>query len=271
MNAQLAEKPMNPTHFAGKRVLVLEDRLVNQAVIEGQLKKLGIDFTLVPNGIKALETLQNNQFDLILCDCSMPEMDGYEFTRTLRRQELSGQRIPIIALTANDSPEDVSDSSMAGMDDFMSKPVTADKLAAVLAKWLTPSAGPSRVMGGPATSAGNAPQVINLRILAEILGANEAETLNQVLKESLATVAASLSEVEAASNSGDPARLTSAVRNAKGEARCVAAIGLANLYAKLEQHAKNDDRAATRDLVARAATEVRLVEEFIRGHLALQT
>lgn len=235
-------------------------------MIQGQLQRLGIDVTLASNGVKALEALQSGKFDLVLCDCAMPEMDGYDFTRTLRRQEPAGVRIPVIALTANESPEDATECSLAGMDDFISKPVTAERLATVLGKWLQSSI-PQATASATQQDAGLAPGVINLRVLSESLGTNEITALHRVLEESLATVAVSLSEVEAAANSGDPARLTSAVQNAKGEARCVAAIGLANLYAELERHTKDGNRAATRDLIARAAVEVRRVEEFIRGQL----
>lgn len=241
--------------------------LVNQAVIEEQLRKLGIAFTLAANGVLALEALQRDKFDLVLCDCSMPEMDGFEFTRTLRRQELPEQRIPVIALTANDSQEDANEAAMAGMDDFLSKPVTPEKLASVLRKWLNTSAKPEEQASAAQGVAGGAPLVINMRILAEILGTSSGKTLRQILEDSLATVGTSLAEVVAASNSGDPARLTSAVRNAKGEARCVAAIGLANAYAKIEYNAKDGSRAATRDLIAGAAVEVALVESFIRSYL----
>lgn len=268
MNGQLSQQDARAhSNFAGRRLLVLEDRLVNQAVIEEQLRKLGVEFTLVPNGVLALQALEHTQFDIVLCDCAMPEMDGFEFTRTLRRQELPGRRIPVIALTANDSQEDANEATMAGMDDFLSKPVTPEKLASVLGKWLNPLAAQEHPGSASPAGAGAAPLVINMRILAEILGTSSVETVRQILEDSLATVGASLAEVVAASNSGDPARLSSAVRNAKGEARCVAAIGLANVYAKMEQDAKNGNRAATRDDIAKATVEVGLVERFIRSYL----
>src|SRR6202012_3802219 len=87
---------------------------------------------------------EKERFDLILCDCSMPEMNGYDFTRALRRCEASageGRHVPVIALTANAFREDADKCFEAGMDDFISKPVTMDRLAAMLLRWLH-GAGP---------------------------------------------------------------------------------------------------------------------------------
>ena len=125
--------------LVGKRVLVLEDRLLNQTVIQKQLRKLGVDCALVDNGVKGLEMLDRQRFDLILCDCSMPVMNGYEFTQALRLRESTqpvARHIPVIALTANAFREDVDRCLISGMDDFISKPVTIDRLAATMFRWL---------------------------------------------------------------------------------------------------------------------------------------
>ena len=254
--------------IGGARVLVLEDRLVNQTVIRKQLMKLGIDCTLVENGAKGLEALARQEFDLILCDCSMPTMNGYDFTRALRRwegSEGSGRRVPVIALTANAFREDADKCFEAGMDDFMSKPVTLDRLAAMLVRWLIgPGPGASSVVqtggGKPVTM-----PMIDLAALAKILGSDEPATLDLVLEEFMAVVGSSLSEVEATVAVGDPIRIRAAAHNAKGEAQYAAATCLAALYAELDSTAKEGDLVVSRQLVGRAAIEVRRVEEFIRG------
>src|SRR5690606_32418690 len=109
--------------LAGKKVLVLEDRLVNQTIIQKQLKRFGVQCTLASNGVKGLEKLEEDQFDLILCDCSMPEMDGFEFTRVFRQREAAAgvgdDRTPIVALTANAFKEDADKCFASGMDDFV--------------------------------------------------------------------------------------------------------------------------------------------------------
>ncbi|MDR3182472.1 MAG: response regulator [Planctomycetaceae bacterium] len=113
------------------RFLVAEDNAVNQIVITEILRKAGSQCDVAPNGRRAVELYQENQYDVILMDCHMPEMDGYEATAEIRQMEKfvkKGQHIPIIALTANATKEDRSSCLGAGMDDYCSKPIKEDVL-----------------------------------------------------------------------------------------------------------------------------------------------
>jgi signal transduction histidine kinase/HPt (histidine-containing phosphotransfer) domain-containing protein len=251
--------------IAGARVLVLEDRPINQTVIRKQLAAFGITCVLAPNGLKALEILAGQPFDLILCDCSMPEMNGYDFTRELRRRESAvcdSRHVPVVALTANAFREDVEKSVEVGMDDFVRKPLTMARLAAVLARWLTASDSPA--LGAETASVAPA---ISLGDLAEIIGSNEPKSLDPVLEEFMTVAGISLAEVAAAVADGDVVRITAAAHGARGEARCTAATRLADVYARLDTATKVGDQAATQALVACAAAEVRRVEDFIRDRL----
>jgi PAS domain S-box-containing protein len=120
--------------LSGLRVLVAEDNLVNQKVITRQLERWGVSYRLAANGYEVLEWLDKEPFDLILMDCQMPEMDGFEATRRLRAQEATAH-IPIIALTANALPEDREMCLQAGMDDYLPKPFKPEALRAVLERW----------------------------------------------------------------------------------------------------------------------------------------
>jgi two-component system, sensor histidine kinase len=113
-------------------VLVAEDNAVNQTIIDAMLKQLGHRITLTGNGREALEALARSDFDLVLMDCNMPEMDGLEATRRLRAQNVRNARVPIIALTANAMDGDREKCLAAGMDDFVSKPVTIATLRAAI-------------------------------------------------------------------------------------------------------------------------------------------
>ena len=119
-----------------RRILVVEDNPVNQLVTLEQLKALGYEATSVASGRAALETLESEPFDLVLMDCQMPDLDGYETTRRLREREKHGPRRPIIALTAHALAEDREKCLAAGMDDFLSKPYTEDALARMVSRWL---------------------------------------------------------------------------------------------------------------------------------------
>ena len=125
------------------RILVAEDNLTNQAVAVAMLNKLGYRADLAANGSEAIQTLREADYDVVLMDCEMPEMDGYEATRRIR-QHATGARnpcIPVIAVTADAMSGDKEKCLQAGMSDYLPKPIEPRKLAAVLEKWLVPQVG----------------------------------------------------------------------------------------------------------------------------------
>ncbi len=122
--------------FPGCRVLVAEDNEVNQLVAEEILLLLGCEVTLVKDGQQALEALKQSPYDIILMDVQMPELDGYEATHVIRTQQSDYMSIPIVAVTANAMATDREKCLAAGMNDYLSKPITASQLAGVMAKWL---------------------------------------------------------------------------------------------------------------------------------------
>jgi CheY-like chemotaxis protein len=115
-------------------VLVAEDNVVNQRVIERQLAQIGCIVRCANNGLLAVEALKEATFDLILMDCQMPEMDGYEATRVIRQSEY--RDIPIIAFTAHALPSEREKCLVAGMNDCLTKPVRLQELKAALARAL---------------------------------------------------------------------------------------------------------------------------------------
>ena len=149
--------------FSG-RVLLAEDNQVNQQVATEMLRSMGFEVTLAEDGLQAMTAASREPFDLILMDCQMPRMDGFESTRSIRREETArhdgvpaeqAHRMPIIALTANASKEARGQCLDAGMDDYLSKPFDQAQLTAVLARW-TPQTQPtdSSIEDAPASWSG---------------------------------------------------------------------------------------------------------------------
>ena len=106
------------------RILLVEDNLVNQKVAMGMLGKMGHRITLATNGLEALEQWRQGDFDLILMDVQMPEMNGLQATMQIRGEEATGTHVPIVAMTASAMSEERDRCLAAGMDDFISKPVS---------------------------------------------------------------------------------------------------------------------------------------------------
>jgi PAS domain S-box-containing protein len=131
------------------RILVAEDNPLNQKVTKAMLKKIGLSAHMVANGLEAVNALQSIPYDLVLMDCQMPEMDGFEATRSIR-QNGSGvlnPNIPIIAMTALAMQGDRDLCIQAGMDDFIAKPVQQYELVEILARWLDPELRSSLMSG----------------------------------------------------------------------------------------------------------------------------
>ncbi len=127
--------------WAGRRALLVEDNAINMIVAETQLERLGLDVATAVDGIEALKALDRQSFDVVLMDCQMPNMDGYEAVQRWRAIELSqvgAPRVPVIALTANAMAGDRERCLAAGYDDHLGKPFSHDDMQQTLARWLAP-------------------------------------------------------------------------------------------------------------------------------------
>jgi CheY-like chemotaxis protein len=141
-------KPVTPLALGGVdaqtksnvRILLVEDYVINQDVTVRQLEKLGYRADVVGDGLAALKALERDRYDLVLMDCQMPVLDGYDATAKIRSREGTGRHTSIIAMTANAMMGDREKCIAAGMDDYIAKPIEADDLKRVLEQWSPSSA-----------------------------------------------------------------------------------------------------------------------------------
>ena len=118
------------------RVLVAEDNDVSQLLAKRLLERLGCAVDTARTGLEAIELWRQHPYQLILMDCQMPELDGYEATKRIRIHQNGGPRVPVIALTAHASAADHERCIQAGMDDYIAKPVSLKSLSETLVRWM---------------------------------------------------------------------------------------------------------------------------------------
>jgi CheY-like chemotaxis protein len=125
-------RPTDSLPLRKERILVADDNLVSQQFTVANLRKLGFSADVVTNGLEALNALKTKQYDVILMDCEMPALDGYEATKEIRRQERNGRHTWIIAMTAYAVVGDREKCLKAGMDDYINKPLRHEELRTAL-------------------------------------------------------------------------------------------------------------------------------------------
>ena len=251
-------------------ILVAEDHPTNRKLILRQLAELGLEAIPVRNGQDALAAWTTGSFALLLSDCHMPVMDGYEVARRIRKQEEgSGRRIPIIALTANAMAGEMERCREAGMDDYLSKPVCLDTIRQMLEKWLPAGAIADIGAGEPrpvAVPAAPAPAVLDASVLRGIFGDNEPAiraTLHNFLGSSETDRAALLNAFER-QGFDETVRVAHRV---KGAALIVGAGRLAGICADMEHAGRQEDREALERLRPRFLVAIDDVCRAIRDQI----
>ena len=236
-------------------ILIVEDNLVNQGVAKAMLNRLNLKWQIANNGQEAVECVRQSDFDLVLMDCQMPVMDGFEATAAIRALHGGqGVQLPIIAITANTMASDRQKCLDAGMDDFLAKPYTFDELQAHLARWLPlSSAAPSRAdmpaepalqvplpsqSGGQTANDVVAARAIDLARIEDLRELDESGGMglaHELIDIFLTTAADAGGQVRSAIQQGDSEALARFAHSLKSSTLNVGAVRLSGFYKKLEE------------------------------------
>ena len=246
--------------MSNKLILLAEDNIVNQKVAVRQLQKLGYRADAVANGREAVEALGRIAYDLVLMDCQMPEMDGYEATAEIRRREGVFKHTPIVAMTANALEGDREKCIASGMDDYISKPVKPDELGSVLERFFT-DACESVTIAGDASQEVSPP--VSLERLHLSMG-DDPEELADILGIYMEQMSDSLKKMDAAIASGKADEVSLIGHNCAGvSANC----GMDALVGPLRELERMGN---ARQLEGAATVSAQVSREFERVKLFLQ-
>ncbi|MBF0159375.1 MAG: PAS domain S-box protein [Magnetococcales bacterium] len=233
---------------SGKLLLLAEDNPVNQRVALMQLKKLGYAVHAVSNGKEAVEAVNHLPYALILMDCQMPVMDGFEATHAIRRMDrISSRHVPIIAMTANAMKGDREHCLQAGMDDYLSKPVNPEVLRAKLEYWIP-------------RSAGELPP-IDLSQLQQLFG-NDERVIRELLQQFLPAAVELIERIEQRLTSHDAAGLADSLNELHGTCVNVGASAMARVTRRMERAVGALDWGEARNTMTSLTTALTHVENF---------
>ncbi len=224
---------------AGRMVLLVDDNETNLKVIGQQLNMLGYYAEFAETGKHGLSMWQRGNYDLVLTDCHMPEMDGYQLSRSIRSEEADGTRVPIIAITADTLKGTAQKCLDSGMDDYLTKPIELHELRAILDKWCPSGAEPDNRPFPPRSAAPESGKTIDPEALGQLLGTQDPVLLADFYNDFLDTNTITAEQIQAAYKASDLPELGRLAHKLKSSARTVGANELADSCQALEQAGKS--------------------------------
>jgi len=216
--------------LTGVKVLVAEDFDINQAVIINMLEKLGATVNCVENGLLVLNALDKQAYDIILMDCHMPEMDGFEATTAVRARSSSDSKTPIIAVTADAMKEDQEKCLAIGMNGYIAKPFKSEDLSRAILPWLNASvAGKNE----------GEQLIINQQYFLEQRQA-VGEIFSEIVKGYINGLSEAVTEIKHALKNDDLLRVSDVAHRIKGASGSMGADALFETLGMLEKLAKTN-------------------------------
>jgi len=248
--------------MSDKLILLAEDNIVNQKVAVRQLLNMGYRADAVANGCEALEALTRIRYDLVLMDCQMPEMDGYEAAAEIRRREGAWRHTPIVAMTANALQGDRDKCIAAGMDDYISKPVRPEELQKIMESLFLKLENDtlSRVVDTEATLP------VDLNRLYQALG-REPEEFREILDLYLEHMPISLEKLRLAVEAGDASEIHLIAHNSGGTSANCGMTAMVSPLRELERMGREKQLSGATVLNAQVCLEFERVKLFLEEHL----
>jgi two-component system sensor histidine kinase/response regulator len=255
-----------PKSVLSARVLVAEDNLINQRVAQRTLELIGCTSEVVENGREALDAVLASTFDVVLMDCQMPEMDGFEASRQIRAHE-SGRRTPIIAMTAGISDDDRERCREAQMDAYITKPVTLEQLRETIARLIHP---PAERASSEEPRVPPIEDVLDRHTLDElnVLGGGDAEFVRELVRLFNEQAPRYLEVARVALGVGDLLAVSKAAHSMKSSSGYLGARRLSELCRELEKVAREGDRAASARTIDALTAEYDVVRHALLAEIA---
>ena len=259
---------------SGVRILLAEDNPVNQEVAIAMLENnLNYSIDVAQNGYQSVEAYLENDYELILMDCQMPEMDGFEATKKIREHEQHhghDRPIPIIALTANVQKGAKDKCRAAGMDDYLSKPFSQEQLQQKLEQWLASEKHPGNPDSTMQNTEPKSSSILEQETLDKIRTLQRPNTpsiLAKIIRLYLETSPDLIKAILDATESKDSTSIHEAAHSLKSSSANLGAIGLANLCKELEEMGKQDSVDTATRLIERIETEYKSTYSALSGEL----
>ena len=257
---------------ARARILVAEDNIVNQKVAVCQLEKLGHRADIVGNGREAVEAVSRVSYALVLMDCQMPEMDGLEATAMIRKHEgeQASRRLPIIAMTANAMQGDREKCLVAGMDDYLAKPVKLEHLEAMLARWISGQSTPDEQKEPVSSKKQESVQdCIDSAVLADLRQLDmSCGLLSTLITHFLEDVPNRLTALQDALQQGDAGALARVAHELNGSSGNLGVRKMRQLCVELQALGKAKDLTQAGDLLAQLVSEFEVVRQRLMAEHA---
>ena len=256
-------------------LLIVEDNAINQKVAAKMLESLGYRVDVAANGLEALQALSRASYAAILMDCHMPEMDGHEATREIRRREQGTSRHTlIIALTASAMKSDREEALGAGMDDYITKPMKREVLEEALERWIArdAEASPEEVpaQAGSAVPTDVQGETVDYAVLEGLRDLGGEEMLRELVEMFLDEGQSRLATLRKALEEGDAQSVERVAHTLKGNSVNMGAVRMAALCAELEDVGASGDLSRGPELLERLKAEYERVHSALEAETSLE-